>query len=187
MTVTVLPAEFSLVQFENADIVDIVRGLLDDVGLPVDLDVVVNIDERVQLGRADIESVDPVSLDVEGGALEDPKRPRQFSAGGTRDTLGRLLMRVRDRRDPTFGDPPAEGELTLAHKVAWDVYCVARLSRRGHRAQRQRRLYSFRTRHGFTDASDAAFDELWTREDLTWTGIVAISDRAYSVPAPAST
>ena len=42
----------------------------------------------------------------------------------------------------------------------------------------QRWLYAFRNRHGFTDAADAAFDQLWTADDLTWDGITALSQEA---------
>jgi len=44
--------------------------------------------------------------------------------------------------------------------------------------QRQRRLYQFRNRHGFTDAADAAFAKLWEADDLTWADISATSQEA---------
>jgi len=178
MAVTVTPAEFTLVLFEHAAIVDVVERLLPAVGLGAGIDVTVNIDERVPMGRAEVVSIDPVVLEVEGGAFEDPKVPRHLSVDGTADVLGRLLLRVRDRRDPAFGAPPADGELSLAHKCAWDVYCVGRLARQGYRPQRQRRVYAFRNRHGFSDAADAAFDRLWREDGLTWSDIVGISDHA---------
>jgi hypothetical protein len=178
MPVTITPDAFTMVNFDAARIREIVERLLVDVGLPEDADVTVNIDERVPLGRAEIVSIDPIVLDIEGGALEHPKLPRQLSDEGTADIVGRLLLNVRDRLDPTFGDVPPDKELTLAHASAWDVYCVGRLVRRGYRAQRQRRLYAFRNRHGFTDTADAAFDQLWDGVDLTWAQITAISDDA---------
>jgi hypothetical protein len=184
MAVTVTPAEFTMVVFDNAELVGIVEHLLPVVGLPADIDVTLDVDESVPLGRAEVSSIDPIVLDVEGGALEDPKVPRHLSAAGSADILGRLLLRVRDRLDPAFGDPPPDGSLSLAHQVAWDVYCVARLARAGYRPQKQRRLYAFRNRHGFTDAADAAFDKLWTQDGLTWAQITAISDgAAAAVPA----
>ena len=183
MTITVTPDEFALVSFDNAEIVGIIERLLPAVGLPTDVDITLDVDEGVPLGRADVTSIDPIVLDVEGGALEDPKVPRHLSAEGTADVVGRLLLRVRDRLDPAFGDPPADDSLSLAHQVAWDVYCVARLARHGYRAQRQRRLYAFRNRHGFTDAADAAFEKLWTAETLTWSQIAALSDAA-AAPVP---
>lgn len=178
MGVTVTPEEFTLVLFQHDAIVEVLERLLPDIDLGDDVDVTVNVDERVPMGRADVISVDPVVLEVEGGALEDPKLPRQLSVDGTADILGRLLLRVRDRRDPAFGDPPPDEELSLAHKSAWDVYCVGRLARKGYRPQRQRRIYAFRNRHGFTDAADAAFEKLWTADGLTWADIVSISDGA---------
>ena len=103
------------------------------------------------------------------------KAPRKLSEAGTLDVIGKLLFSVRDRLDPAFGDPPADDDLTLQESVAWEVYCVGRLGRLGHPVQRQRRLYQFRNRHGFTDAADAAFERLWTADDLTWADIAAIS------------
>lgn len=178
MTVTVTPDTFSLVLFDAAAIRAVVERLVPDVGLPADVDVSLHVDERVPLGRAEVVSVDPIALEVEGGALEDPKRPRHLSEVTAADVLGRLLLRVRDRRDEAFGDPPPDAELSLAHRAAWDVTCVGRLARAGYRPQRQRRLYAFRTTHGFTDVADAAFDQLWRADGLTWADIVAISDTA---------
>ncbi len=183
MTVTVTPDTFTLVLFDHDAIAEVVERLVADLGL-AGIDVRVEVDERVPLGQAEIRSLDPVTIEVEGGALEDPKRPRQLSRDGTADIIGRLLLRVRDRLDPAFGDPPPDAELSLALKVAWDVYCVGRLSRLGYRAQRQRRLYAFRNRHGFTDTADAAFDRLFTADGLAWSDIVALSEGAQtSAPA----
>lgn len=178
MAVTVTPESFTFVEFDAGEIAGIVEALLPQVGLAADADVSLTIDEKVPMGRADIVSTDPIVLDVEGGALEDPKKPRHLSREGSADVLGRLLLKVRDRRDPAFGAPGVDDAIAIEHRVAWDVYCVARLARAGHRGQRQRRLYSFRNRHGFTDAADAAFAELWETEALTWGEIVAISDTA---------
>jgi hypothetical protein len=178
MPVQVRPEEFSMVSFDASEIRAIVERLVAAIGLPTDLSVTVQVDETTPLGRAELQSVEPIVLAVESGALEDPKRPRQLNPDGAVDVLGRLLFEVRDRRDPAFGDPPPDADLTLPQSMAWQVYCVGRLGRLGHRVQRQRRLYQFRNRHGFTDAADAAFDRLWTAEDLTWADITGISDDA---------
>jgi hypothetical protein len=42
--------------------------------------------------------------------------------------------------------------------------------------QRQRRLYHFRNRHGFSDVADAAFARLWDASGLTWADIQAVCD-----------
>jgi hypothetical protein len=178
MPVEVRPEEFSLVLFEAAEIRAIVEKVSGQVGLPADLAITVEVDETTPMGRSLLRSVDPVVLALESGALEDPKRPRQLDPTGATDVLGRLLFEVRDRLDPAFGDAPGEDELTLPESVAWQVYCVGRLGRLGHRVQRQRRLYQFRNRHGFTDAADDAFDRLWTADDLTWADIATISEEA---------
>jgi hypothetical protein len=178
MPVEVRPDTFSMVYFDASEIRAIVEKLVAEVGLPDDLSVTIDIDETTPMGRARVASFDPVLITAESGALEDVKAPRKLSAHGTTDVIGKLLFSVRDRRDPAFGDPPADDDLTLQESVAWEAYCVARLGRLGHPVQRQRRLYQFRNRHGFTDAADAAFDRLWTAEALTWADITAISQEA---------
>ena len=185
MTVTVTPETFSLVSYDSGEIASIVSDLMAAIGLPNDLDVRIEVDESTPLGRALIASADPLVITVESGALEDPKRPRNLSRTGSADVLGRLLFRVRDRRDPEFGDPPADGDLTLPQSVAWDAYCIGRLVRLGfkHYDNRQRRLYHFRNRHGFSDAADEAFDKLWTANNMTWSDITALSDGAVGAAA----
>jgi hypothetical protein len=180
MPVEVRPAEFSMVFFDAAEIQGIVEKLVAEIGLPEDLSVTVDIDETTPMGRARVTSVDPVVIAAESGALEDVKAPRRMSEAGTLDVIGKLLFSVRDRLDPAFGDPPATDDLTLQESVAWEVYCVGRLGRLGHPVQRQRRLYQFRNRHGFTDAADAAFTKLWEADELTWSDISAISQEALS-------
>jgi len=183
--VTVHPEAFSLVQFDAGEIRALTERLAGEIGLPADLEVRIEVDETTPLGNARLASLDPVVLTLESGALEDAKAPRQLSPTGAADVLGRLLFEVRDRLDPRFADAPAASELTLPQASAWQAYCVGRLGRLGHKVQRQRRLYHFRNRHGFTDAADAAFDRLWRGEDLAWSDISAISADALSARAPA--
>ncbi len=186
MPVTVQPESFTLVLFEPAEISALVEQLVGEVGLPSDLEIRVEIDETTPLGNARVASLDPVTLTLESGALEDAKAPRKLDPRGSADVLGRLLFEVRDRLDPGFADAPAADDLTLPQSSAWQVYCVGRLGRLGHTVQRQRRLYQFRTRHGFTDVADTAFDQLWSGEGLTWGDIQALSDTALaSVDQPA--
>jgi len=182
--VTIEPETFTLVEFDRDELAGVVERLLDAIGL--DRDVVVEIDQTTPLGEAKVVDVEPVvRLHLESGALEDPKRLRQLSPSGAANVLGRLLFRVRDRLDPTFGDPPADRELGLERAAAWDVYAVGRLVRLGfrHHNERQRRLYQFRTRHGFTDAADAAFEALWDGVDLTWADVERLSAEAASATA----
>lgn len=176
MAVTVIPESFSLVHFDAERIAGAVGEAAALAG--IDADVTVEVEERIPLGQVRVVSVDPVSLHVEGGAFEDPKRPRQLSERRVLDVCGLLLFQVADRLDPDFGAPPLDQELPLTHRVAWDTYAVGRLARRGQPVQRQRRVYHFRNRHGFTDAADAAFERIWNADHLDWAQLTEISDRA---------
>jgi hypothetical protein len=179
MTVTVTPETFTLVEFDAARIASVTRRLVRQIGFPRGTDVVVDVDERVPLGRAELLSTDPIVLQIEGGALEDGKRPRHLSEVSAADIIGRLLFRAQDRLDPDFGEAPPDDALSLALANAWDVYCTGRLVQLGYRAQRQRWLYAFRNRHGFTDASDDAFARLWEASTpMTWADIAALSAAA---------
>ena len=178
MPVEVRPEEFSLVFFDADEIRALVESLAAQVGLPTDLPITVEVDETTPLGKAELHSVEPVVLRMESGALEDTKHRRHLDPVSATDVLGRLLFELRDRLDPAFGPAPGADELTLPETAAWQVHCVGRLGRLGHRVQRQRRLYQFRNRHGFTDAADEAFERLWTAEGLTWAQISEISEAA---------
>jgi hypothetical protein len=175
MAVIVTPETFTYVSFDASEIIDRTERLIDEIGLQVQGDIHVEVDETTPLSRAVVTSLEPITLSVESGALEDPKRPRQVSPHAVVDSVGRLLLRVRDRLDPAFGDPPTDAELTLPQAAAWDAYVMGRFQRLGYKAQRQRRLYHFRNRHGFTDAADTAFATLWDGEGLTWPEIDALS------------
>ena len=185
MSVSVSPETFTLVSYDSAEIASIIDELITAIGLPSDLDVLLEVDESTPLGRATLASIDPLVITVESGALEDPKHPRTLSRTGSADVLGRLMFRVRDRLDASFGDPPEDDKLTLPQSVAWDAYCVGRLVRLGftHYDNRQRRLYHFRNRHGFSDAADDAFDRLWMADGLSWSDIAALSDSAVGTAA----
>lgn len=178
MPVEVLPEQFTLIEFDAGEIRALVEQLAEEIGLPADLAIRVEVDETTPLGVAKLVSVDPVLITLESGALEDAKAPRKLDPQSSADVLGRLLFEVRDRLDPAFADAPDAEAMTLPLSSAWQAYCVGRLHRLGHRVQRQRRLYHFRNRHGFTDAADAAFARLWDGENLTWAEIAATSEAA---------
>jgi len=177
VTTTVTPSTFTMVEYDA----DVIAGLADEIAAKVGLtgvDIEIEVDETVPLGRNRLESVDPVHIWAESGAFEDAKKLRNFSEANATDVLGRHLLRAADRRSDTFGDPSDDGDLSLEHCTAWDIYTVGRLVRLGYPANRQRWLYTFRNRHGFTDITDRIFDELWDGTDLTWAKITAMSDEA---------
>ncbi len=175
MATTVEPAEFSYVEFDASRIAAITDELAADIGL--DTDILIRVDETSALGHTELVSTDPVIIETESGALEDPRRLRQLSDQVARDVLGRHLLRAADRRNPDFGAPADDDDLAVPHRVAWEIHTIGRLDRMGHPSNRQRWLYSFRNRHGFTDAADAAFEELWNADAMTWAQIMAVSDR----------
>lgn len=176
MKVTVDPPAFSIVHYDPERIAAVVTEVASLVGLPDDVRLDVAVDEQSPFGKTST-AVDgrSVTIQVEGGAFEDPQRLRQFSEDGARLVLGRLLFRIADRLDPAFGDPPPDAELTPAEHTAWDAYAVGRYARRaGIDGGLGRRRYAFRIRHGFSDAADRAFDRLWTASGLTWADITQI-------------
>lgn len=173
--VTVVPERFTLVDYDPAAIAAVAARVREQVGLPADLPLRVEVDESTPLGRAWLSSIDPPVLSIESGALEHNHQPRQFDEVASAQLFGRLLVRLRDRRDPGFGDAPADDDLTLPQSAAWDAYAMGRIGRLGYDTQRQRRLYQFRVRHGFTDVADAAFERLWTADGLTWADVDGIS------------
>lgn len=180
MPVTVTPETFTLVGFDAGQLVAITEELLPKVGLDPDAHVKVEVNEQSPLGWAVIGRLDPLTLNLESGALEDPRKPRQLSVAGAQNVLGRLLLEASDRLDPAFGAPALDEPLDPAPANAWETYCAGRLDALGYRYfdQRQRRLYHFRNRHGFTDAADAVFERLWTGDGFTWADLKALSDQA---------
>ncbi len=166
-----------MVDYDADVIADLVDELAAKVGLD-DVDIEIEVDETVPLGRSRLESIDPVHIWAESGALEDAKKFRQFSRANATDMLGRHLLRAADRRSDAFGDPADDGDLSQEHRTAWDIYTVGRLVRLGYGANRQRWIYDFRNRHGFTDVADRVFDRLWDGTDLTWAQLAALSDEA---------
>jgi len=176
VTIAVAPEAFTMVDFDRAEITKVAEQVAAEVGLGRQL-ISLEIDERSPLSRIAVRSIDPIEITVEGGAFEDLRRIRQLSPVRVVDGLGLHLLQIHDRLDPAFGAPPLDADLPLAHRVAWEVYAMGRLARLGHRSQRQRRLYHFRNRHGFTDAADAAFDRLWDGQDLCWADITSLSDQ----------
>ncbi len=179
MSTTVTPESFAMVDFDAARIVDVVEHLRGRLQLP-DVDICIEVDETTPMGRVRLARLDPLTVRVESGALEDPKAPRQLSEPGAAEALGRLLLAAADRLDPAFGAPALDAELPGGVAMAWDVYGVARLGRAGYGVSQQRRRYHFRNRFGFTDRADRAFDRLWDGDDLRYEDLVAIAADAVS-------
>ena len=184
MAVTVTPEQFSFVFFESAMIRDTASELLQRLGM-AERDLHVDVDEASPIARVRVTSLEPLTVLAESGGFEDTRRPRYASERAVAGNLGRVLLRVRDREDGSFAGAPDDDGLSLRQTAAWDTYCVGRLERLGYTANRQRWLYNFRNRHGFSDAADAAFDRLWNADSLTWAELDAISAEAEAAKLPA--
>ena len=175
------PEQFALVNFRAIDIVSITEGLVQQFGLG-SLDVHIEVDETTPLTRALLRSVDPIVINAESGALEDPRKIRTLSRKRTTETIGRLLLRARDRRaGGGFEAAPDDTQLSLAQSAAWDSYANGRLDRMGHGPHKPRWQYHFRNRHGFTDVADECFDSIWSSDQLTWEQMDSISARALAM------
>jgi hypothetical protein len=173
MTVTVAPQEFRFVQFDAELIARVAEGLVQALG--IDRPVHIEIDESTPLARVQVEVGPTITVHAQSGALEDSRRPREQSESATATNLGRALLRANDRLQGGFGEAPADDDLDLRQVAAWETYCVGRLSRLGLQVNEQRWRYNFRNRHGFHDVSDAAFDQIWAADGLTWGELEAIS------------
>lgn len=194
--VSVTPERFSLIEFDTAEIAAVVADVARRVG--VTNRVRVEVDETTPLAKVWATLVDddgetvrgPTGADVtiviraESGALEDTARLTTFSAPATALSMGRMLLRARDRMRADWADAPDDLSLTLAQNAAWDAYCAGRLTRVGVDVFRQRYRYNFRNRFGFSDAVDARFDELWAADDLAWSDISSDASGTVSAPPP---
>ena len=177
MAVTVSPQEFTFVSFDAGTIETLLAGLLDRLGWD-DRALQVEINQASPVVRITAVDGDPIVIQADSGAFEEPRRPRSLSEDNVVTNAGRVLLRLRDRSDGSFADAPGEDDLTLAQTAAWDTYSVGRIGRLGYHVHQPRWRYNFRNRHGFSDATDAAFDRIWGADRLTWAELVSISDGA---------
>ena len=175
------PAEFAFVFFDAARIAELGAEVLGLLGQTDDLHI--EVDERTPVSRVTLSEGPPVMVHAESGAFEDQRKPRAMSDEATTLALARVLLRLRDRRQGGFAEAPPDVDLSLPQVAAWDSYSVGRLGRLGLPTHEPRWRYDFRNRHGFTDAADAAFTELWRADGLAWGAVNAISDGACAVAA----
>jgi len=183
--VTVTPETFTYVEFDPDLIRRVTEQISDSIGL--DRAVRVEVDETTPLARISVEvGDDEIVVRADSGAFEDTRQPRHQSETATATSLGRVLLRSADRLQGGFGEAPPDKELTLSQLAAWETYCVGRLERLGVEVNEQRWKYNFRNRHAFSDESDAAFDEIWSSDRLTWPQLTAISERAATSRQPTS-
>jgi hypothetical protein len=173
--VTITPGDFNFVKFDAQQIADVVAEVAESLGVANPIRVV--IDETTPLARL-LSEIDGTSSDAqitihaESGAFEETRRPTYFSYERTATSIGRMLLRARDRMRPDFADVEPDIDLSVEELAAWDAYSTARLARLGQRIKQQRWRYNYRNRFGFSDETDAAFDRLWECDEVGWSDVM---------------
>ena len=174
MAISVTPQIFNYVSFDSGLIASIATELVESLGMN-EYNVTITVDETTPLARTTYNLDDGINIFSDSGAFEDTRKPRQQSELATATSLGRVLLRARDRLVGGFGEAPPDKELSLAQVAAWETYSMGRLERLGVLVNQQRWRYNFRNRHGFTDAADAAFEAIFNSDGLTWGELDSIS------------
>ncbi|MGZ4676262.1 MAG: hypothetical protein ACXVJ7_12180 [Acidimicrobiia bacterium] len=179
MSLTLVPAEFTLVKFD----VDEIRGIFADAvaatGFPPDVAVTIEVDEvlphPLTASAVDV-TADGVRLWFTGGCFESPQRQTGLSVENTSCEIAAALFRAKDRLDGGFENAPVDDELDERARNIWDAYADARVARLGYPVRVQRRRYTFRLYCGFNDVADAEFERIWAGAPLTWDEVTALSD-----------
>jgi len=177
MTVTVEPSIFKIVKYDADEIAGVAQEMLKLLGME-STNLLIDVDETVAMSRVTTTLSDPVHILVMSSAFENLKKPMTFSIDNAKFSLGRGLLRIRDRQSGNFADAPTDEDLSVVESAVWETYCVGRLSRLGLKVHKQRWQYNFRNRHGFKDAVDKHFEKIWEADGLTWSQLSEISQHA---------
>lgn len=174
--VSVEPAEFHQVKYDAAEIAAIISDLAERLEVSNTIRVVV--DEATALAKVtctiDAATSDAtILIEAQSGAIENTQQLTTLGVRQTQTSIGRMLLRARDRLRADFADVDHDDDLDLAESAAWDTYCAGRLARIGVEINEQRWRYNHRNRLGFSDDSDADFDRLWSADDLGWADVTA--------------
>jgi len=173
-SITVTPDPFTLVPYDAAEIASLVEEAAARAEVPPGVEIALVVDEELfaPLTGHMSDVVDGrIVLWISGANFEDNKRPCHFSAEQARIDLAVMMLRGKDRLSEDFAEAPPDAQLSRGERAAWDAYAAGRASRLGFAVRRPRQLYDFRLQHGFTDASDAAFERCWDGERLTWAAV----------------
>ena len=174
--VSVEPAEFHQVKYDAAEIAAIVSDLAERLEVSNAIRVVV--DEATALAKItctiDAATSDATILvEAQSGAIENTQQLTTLGVRQTQTSIGRMVLRARDRLRPDFSDVPLDVDLSLAENAVWDTYSAGRLARVGVEINEQRWRYNHRNRLGFSDDADADFDRLWSADELSWADVTA--------------
>jgi hypothetical protein len=187
--VHITPDPFTVVPYE----ISVISGLVEEaaalVGFPPAVEIDLEIDEDLPhplVGTASDVIDGRARLWMSGANLEDTHRTRQFNEPTARLELVQMMLRANDRLSEGFASAPPDVDLSLAERIAWDVWTHARVGRLGLPTRTDRVRYDFRLQHGFSDAADAAFDRLWDAPSLTWDGLRELCKETGAADRPVS-
>ncbi len=181
--ITVVPESFVKVDYDVEVLLNAVQRSWERVmGTARELELQIQVDEDAATTRFSVTSLEPLVVDVDGGAIENHRDPRTLGEHEVELTFTCLFLEVYDRRLAVFGAPSLDVKLSQQHRTAWDVNLFGRVARRGLKLHKPRYLYNFRNRHGFTDHADSVFEQLWDVGDTTWRRIANFSDSALQPP-----
>jgi len=183
--IEVRPEAFTLVGYDHDEVRRIVEEAAARVGAT---DVVVEIDESLPLPITGF-TADVVdgrgSIWISGGSLENGRVPTTLHPEHAATELTAAMLRIADRMRPEFADASPEQELTDRDRAAWETWAYGRCARMGLAVREQRSRYAMRLYHGFTDTTDAAFERLWSTDDLAWDDLVELGRETAAVdPRP---
>ena len=187
--VHITPDPFTVVPYEVPVIAALVEEAAALVGFPTDVEIDLEVDEDLPhplVGTASDIVDGRAVLWMSGGNLESTHRNRQFNEPAARFDLTQMVLRAKDRLSDGFANAPRDADLSLAERVAWDVWTHGRAGRLGLPTRIDRVRYDFRLQQGFSDAADSAFDRLWNAETMTWDGLREICKETGAADRPAS-
>jgi hypothetical protein len=189
--ISLTPEAFTLVKFDAAELLAIAQTAADNVGVPTNIKIDIEVDEALPhplVASASEVGDGTMSLWFSGGSFEDSKHQAILTPEGSLLELASAFLRGRDRMDGGFEDAPADGNISERQRVIWDTYTEGRLNRQGgYLINEPRRRYTYRLRCGFSDVADAEYERLWKAESLSWAELEEIEGRLVAAdPRPAA-
>ena len=146
----------------------------------------VEVDETSPIARVQVRAGDPIVRHGRERRVRGRPPPRELSELAVATAAGRMLLRLPRPRDARLSTTPRRTTTSRCPRPRPGTpYSIARLGRLGYPVNRQRWLYNFRNRHGFTDVADRVFDELWAGGAASWAELSEQSERALAARMPA--
>lgn len=177
--IALIPEEFRLVVFDATRVRAIAEEVADAIGAPADAAFSIEIDEELgqPLTGSYVDARDGRALLwYSGGNFEDTHRPRHLDEERARRELAVGMLRGLDRLGARFHAAPVDDELTDAQRALWEVSAEGRAARAGVPTRPDRLRYVFRLACGFTDAADAAYEQVWGHDAPTWSEVAALAE-----------